>query len=143
MAIDRKNWRIELKKRFSINPVWPEPDIEDGWRDLVCDLVDRLEQTLVPFSISQIKQKFGALRFYVEAPRNHAESKEFFRMIQEAEQKSESICELCGFAGKARSFVYIMTLCDECVEFKKMEDWRFQLKPPDAFGLFGEGRNGA
>jgi hypothetical protein len=130
MAIDRSNWRIEVKKRFSVNPVWPEPEVEDGWRDLVCDLVDRLDQTLVPYAIVQIKQKFGSLRFYAEAPRRHGDSAAFHRMIHEAELKSDTVCELCGLAGQLRSFVYIMTLCDGCLEIKKKEDWRFQLGKP-------------
>lgn len=61
--------------------------------------------------IDQIKEKFGGLRFYISnAPR------EFYDMIDEAEELSYKVCELCGspidVTTEGRSWV--TTQCKKC-----------------------------
>ena len=106
---------MELKKRFSSTPVWPEPEIKEGWRDLVCDLVDALDATGVPYAIDQVKQKFAALRFYVETPDTHPRLDEFYALIRAAEERSTTVCERCGQAGQPRGGGFSRTLCADCM----------------------------
>jgi indole-3-glycerol phosphate synthase len=58
----------------------------------------------------QVKEKFGALRFYTSVAANDVEAK----IIAEAEKASACTCEECGQPGKARGGGWIRTLCDQC-----------------------------
>jgi hypothetical protein len=58
---------------------------------------------------SQVKSKFGGLRFYMTYSTDKMED-----LIREAERKSETICELCGEPGEPRGGGWIETLCDKC-----------------------------
>lgn len=64
------------------------------------------EELKVPIA-SQIKEKFGTLRFYV----NGATS-EHWNYISFAESMSGSICEDCGAPGKTYTNGWHRTLCD-------------------------------
>lgn len=58
--------------------------------------------------VVQIKQKFGGLRFYTV---NHTD--EVLQLITAAEDKSFTICEMCGQPGKTYSIRYWLTsLCE-------------------------------
>ena len=128
--IDRKNWKEEVLVRFSKKPVWRGVDCDEGWKSLICRLVDALDRTKVPYRIVQVKEKFGGLRFYLEEgplrldllgpgrrvsmtgkPRKNAE---IFKLISRAETRSFTICETCGKPGKPRKGVWIKTLCLRC-----------------------------
>lgn len=57
---------------------------------------------------SQVKEKFGTLRFYVNSA-----SSEDYAAITFAEMMSGSICETCGNLGKIRTDKpWVRTLCD-------------------------------
>lgn len=60
--------------------------------------------------VSQIKEKFGGLRVYMTFATD-----EMFDIIQDAEDASFEICEMCGAAGRERELSWIKTLCDECI----------------------------
>lgn len=58
---------------------------------------------------SQIKEKFGGLRFYLTSG-----TEEMYKICSEAESKSYKTCEQCGNPGKVRDGGWILTLCDSC-----------------------------
>jgi hypothetical protein len=60
--------------------------------------------------ITQIKDKFGGLRFYCSA------SEEIMKLVEEAEEKSYSICEKCGSMDDVKQVGngWIYTLCKNC-----------------------------
>lgn len=60
--------------------------------------------------ILQIKEKWGGLRFYVDA------DMETLHFIDEMEEKSLTVCERCGEFGKLRRGGWVLTLCDKCNE---------------------------
>lgn len=62
------------------------------------------------FAVSQVKEKFGTLRFY--CPGNDA----IFQYTRWAEYLSSITCELCGKYGKLRDGGWITTRCDECAD---------------------------
>lgn len=82
-----------------------------GWSDLIEAIYDRLPEDVY---ISQIKEKFGGLRFYV-----YGINDELFDFICEMEEKSYTVCEKCGEPGKVRDTSWIKTLCDE-----HYEEWK-------------------
>ncbi len=97
----------------------------DGWFNLLYDLSVKLEELILQypedlpegttgsirsdFKASQVKEKFGGLRYYM----SHSTA-EMEALIDEAEAIAAVTCERCGAEGKARSGGWIQTLCDTC-----------------------------
>lgn len=86
-----------------------------GWADLIkeCDNVLFIEDP--NYTISQIKEKFGGLRFYF----NTSDMKQYSRLnsiIMAIEEKSLETCEECSAPGYRRrhsNMGYMYTTCDE------------------------------
>ena len=74
--------------------------------------------------IAQVKEKFGALRFYVDLMPDHdtESTVEYNRSVSDyitfAECMSSKTCETCGKPGKQITTGWIRTLCDEHAEVK-------------------------
>lgn len=60
---------------------------------------------------SQIKEKYGTLRFYLTSGTN-----EMYKVVDRAEKESETTCEVCGEAGKLRDEGWYYTRCNMCWE---------------------------
>ena len=72
----------------------------DGWFQLIFELCEALEKQSDLEGVEmpearQIKEKFGGLRIYVSGT-----TKSMLDIIDRAEDKSETICEICGETGK-------------------------------------------
>jgi len=82
-------------------------EIDDGWMMLLW----RLSLKLKPLGVqaTQVKEKFGALRFYTDCTSN-----EIKVAIQEAECLSLITCEACGRPGTATATSWIKTYCEDC-----------------------------
>jgi hypothetical protein len=87
----------------------------DGWFDLIDKLCEELmiyseQNPIHPVPVAtQVKEKFGTLRFYVDQATNDQ-----YLIISAAEHKSEEICERCGEPGTLDdSRSWIKTLCDK------------------------------
>ena len=81
----------------------------DGWYDLIDTLLLCIEGNLKPEQvvyISQIKEKFGTLRFY-----GHGGDDKIRAMIEFAESFSSKICEQCGSPGKTKGRGWYYTAC--------------------------------
>jgi hypothetical protein len=84
-------------------------DVLDGWYDLIYKLSEDLMKVSPECECSQCKEKFGFLRYYVDNC-----NEEGHKLIDEAEKKSGTICEICGKPGKSREDLgWIKTLCLE------------------------------
>jgi hypothetical protein len=94
----------------------------DGWFDIIWDLSSKLEPIIQKFigenqdtelypKASQVKEKFGGLRFYMTCATD-----EIFDLIEEAEALSCKTCEECGKPGEERCGGWIHTHCDYCHE---------------------------
>lgn len=136
MPIDRTRWREELSKRYSANPACRCICVDDGWKDIICDLYDELEKLGIKYEIAQIKEKLGGLRFYVDIEGERTplrvdmqspqgvtsgytqdlseKRKKFQALINEAEKKSRAVCEMCGAPGTLCGTSYVRTLCEKC-----------------------------
>ena len=87
----------------SVGPGWAEI-VEGLWR--LCKAQDP------PVTVSQVKEKYGTLRFYV-----HGAPMIIHDAIDGAERRSGRTCEVCGNRGvfRARGRWY-MTRCEEDAE---------------------------
>jgi len=63
------------------------------------------------FAATQVKEKFGILRFYTTAC-----TEPIYKLIQEAEHISSITCEVCGKPGTLRIDGWYKTRCDHCQE---------------------------
>lgn len=71
-------------------------ECEDGWYDLIDELCKDIQTYVVSENkkqpiITQLKEKFGGLRFYCSNKDDY-----ILKRIKEAEEKSLTICEICG-----------------------------------------------
>jgi hypothetical protein len=86
--------------------------VGEGWRPLVEKLVDDIIAIDPTIEISQVKEKFGTLRFYVMSAAD-----EVFDLIDKAEEESGKICEQCGTRENVTTKGgWLLTLCDRCRE---------------------------
>jgi hypothetical protein len=115
-SIDWEPFQAEFPNLFR-DAELAEMGVGEGWTELLWDLCASIEtmaargaEAGVPFRISQVKEKFGGLRFYVKGT-----TVEAWTLIHEAEIKSEGICEACGAPGN-RSVIgnWLKTLCVVC-----------------------------
>ena len=81
-----------------------------GWAGLLDEIYAALPADA---HISQVKEKFGSLRFYVDGV-----SEEVYEIVEKCERRSWTICEFCGKPGKTRYGGWIKTVCDECYAMK-------------------------
>jgi hypothetical protein len=89
-------------------------DVQVGWYPLIKNLIDELITLGWDKQVTQVKEKFGGLRFYINGG-----SDEMYNKITEAEKLSHETCELCGKKGELRTKIrWFTTLCDEHYEQK-------------------------
>jgi hypothetical protein len=106
---------INAKEKYERTKEWFEESGHYPWRNgraITPEEVEELrlkmveEEQLVPVA-SQVKEKFGGLRFYV----NHA-SEKHYNYITFAENMSYRICEECGAPGNLYTDGWHTTLCE-------------------------------
>lgn len=97
----------------------PYSGVKDGWIPTLEKLMVRLTGLgMKPEAVLQIKEKFGALRFYIS---NGTE--EMHDAIMQAENASSQICEDCGEPGRLREGAWLKTLCDHHAGGRKPFQW--------------------
>ncbi len=109
------------RKASSIEP-FPMFGIEcgEGWYHIINQLLnvinshlgwinrDKADFEKVPFILTQVKEKFGTLRFYYDGG-----DQQIHGMVRMAEAMSAVTCEVCGNPGKIRGNSWYYTACDE------------------------------
>lgn len=91
--------------------------VNDGWKKLVLETDAMLAYVDPNYKIHQVKEKFGALRYYFGSEKEFGsiERKIMNAIAEAAEYRSQHICEDCGGIGELRdNRRWIRTLCDEC-----------------------------
>jgi len=81
--------------------------VKEGWFQLIKDLIVDLNKMGWDKQVTQVKEKFGGLRFYINSGKP-----EIHQRILQAETESYKICEICGEHGKPRTNGWYQTLCD-------------------------------
>jgi len=88
----------------------------DGWYDLIYKLSTDLVAIDPNLKATQVKEKFGGLRFYTEGYDRNVQI-----VISRAEEESYKTCEECGSTEDVtQTKGYIISLCPKCkVEHEK------------------------
>lgn len=99
-------------------------NVGDGWQPLITELHQRLFDLDPTYQVSQIKEKFGGLRYYVQFSEAMSDDEQSvniaYALIREAEDESYKICEDCGtrenvsVAGVHGPGGWVRTLCGKC-----------------------------
>lgn len=95
-------------------------DVEPGWDALIIETDAQLAAVDPDYVVLQIKEKFGALRYYCQ-PSGDDPAPEVCDALDtitdEAERRSATICERCGQPGRLSDFAgRLKTLCQRCTE---------------------------
>lgn len=126
-------------------------ECSNGWYHLIWNLCSEITEAYkeanleIDLVVKQVKEKWGALRFYysykgvnhtchaIDGPSggvrlypdhpNNELHKKIADIVRKYEEKSLSVCEICGAPGELRTDLrWIRTLCDDCYQkFKKKE----------------------
>jgi hypothetical protein len=86
----------------------------NGWFPIIKDLITDLIELGWDKQTCQVKEKFGALRFYINTG-----SDEIFKRIRNAEDLSYETCETCGEKGELKLVGWYKTLCNKHHEERK------------------------
>lgn len=87
-------------------------ECDDGWNRLIDELIEHLNKLPEEIYVTQIKEKFAQLRFYIASG-----SEKVYDIIERYEIYSEHICERCGefYGSKTRvKNGWYKTLCQKC-----------------------------
>lgn len=96
---------LEFWKKISPAETYSQEDIDKA----VDDYTKRIEKSEKDLPVvSQIKSKFGTLRFYADNLSDYSRG-----VIDMAEEMSGHICEVCGEIGKTYHMGWHSTLCDK------------------------------
>lgn len=115
-AVNQKGYTLELAKN----------SVGRGWASLIEEVFEEAKK-YPHIKITQVKEKWGLLRIYVDQSveltdslfENDKSVKEFWRFLSEMEHKSGKVCEDCGEPGFQRKGGWIRTLCDKCDKNQK------------------------
>ncbi|MGQ0623162.1 MAG: hypothetical protein ACT4PP_00665 [Sporichthyaceae bacterium] len=93
-------------------------ECDRGWAPLIAELEAKLRDLSPDYTIGQVKEKFGGLRYYADAGDvDEVTGKQFRGVIREAEARSYEICERCGAPGglsRRGTYGWVKTLCPAC-----------------------------
>lgn len=109
---DRRKWAIKWNAEVN------DPEFDWSTKSSFSvreerEVPDLVEQVVV----TQIKEKFGTLRFYYHGGDDYIRGLESM-----ADSMSARICEDCGKPGKLRSGGWVRTLCEEHALAKEVQD---------------------
>lgn len=109
-AVKQREWTIKWNNQVN--------DPENDWTAKFVERKERPVPELVEQVIaSQIKEKFGTLRFYYHGGDDYIRGLEAM-----ADSMSAVTCEECGKPGKIRSGGWVKTLCEEHAHEKEIAD---------------------
>lgn len=80
-----------------------------GWSSLIDPIIDRIEE--MGGTVTQVKEKYGRLRIYWDPGEKEIDDS-IERAVDEAEEKSATLCELCAAPARLMYARYwYKTLC--------------------------------
>ena len=112
----------EIKERFKdlLDLRFDQLECGPGWGDIIWEALEKIEACPTykdikeshGFTIPIIKEKFGSLRIqYFGA------TEEINLIVDQAEQKSEKTCEMCGCESVVRkNRGWYSSICNECAD---------------------------
>ena len=108
----------KLKSDFPLMYEHGDIYVGEGWQPIIFALssciqshlnfVNRNSLEVAQVKVTQIKEKFGGLRFYYDGGDDYIDG-----LVRMAEAWADKTCEMCGKPGEKRGGGWIKTLCDE------------------------------
>lgn len=93
----------------------------DGWFNIIWNLSEELEKLHPNIKATQVKEKYGTLRFYI-AGVPHEVFDDIYMAIDQATLLSAKTCEECGAPGQlCHAGYWFRTLCPECAKKSNYE----------------------
>jgi len=122
---------LDFKPFLFLNGYQDNLGVGTGWYPLIYDLCTKLleylcnyragdKAFLTNFRVILIKEKFGGLWFHTEGGDSCTNN-----LISYYENKSYTVCELCGKDGQPRPLSWIKTLCKKCY-WDALISWEFK-----------------
>ena len=104
---------------------YPEPyglECGAGWKDIIDRTHEKLKYIDPDYTIAQIKEKFGGLRYYFDASVEYGSVAYDIMndIVKAAEHEASYTCELCGVQGISKGVetrvdhYWYYTYCKEC-----------------------------
>ena len=91
---------------------------DKGWYSIIVDIDRRLCELDPLYSLQQVKEKFGGLRYYFEPTdaTDHETLEKMHEIVRDAEARAGQTCEYCGTTEQValRKHGWWKTLCDKC-----------------------------
>lgn len=125
---------------FSYNELYGMPN---GWlfnfgEELVTKLASLLEErgpdTIYRYFITDIKEKYGTLRWY-----DGGATDKMYKVINEYEVKSASVCLVCGEEGEIDESVYwLEPLCPKHKEDRTFDEKEYKEKRLEVYKRLGD-----
>lgn len=86
----------------------------DGWIEILDSMCHQISEavkagTMPPVIATQVKEKFGSLRFCYYGGDDETE-----RLADLAEEQSEKVCEMCGKPGTMQTKGFYKVRCGDC-----------------------------
>lgn len=89
-------------------------ECDEGWYPIIAQLDMDIRKVTPDYTILQIKEKFGGLRYYIGALQEDVFDK-VHGIIADAEEIAAKTCECCGEPGVlCRRGGWLKTLCQNC-----------------------------
>ncbi|WP_141937293.1 hypothetical protein [Bradyrhizobium sp. UNPA324] len=134
--VNSNDWRAKLVDAYPdiFHPVgnpplaqgWPE--VGNGWRDLLERCCGRIRTAVQAeggtFQATQIKEKFGTLRFCWHGALSPDADAKVEEAIDLAEARSACSCEVCGEPGRLYGPGWLTTRCTAHAEGRRPEEIR-------------------
>ena len=90
-------------------------ECDKGWESIIDRCLSTCRRIEPCIKITQIKEKFGALRIYARGGHKSTHSK-IYKLLNDYEEYSITVCEQCGAPGQKWLVknIYYKTLCSDC-----------------------------
>ena len=114
----------KLVKKYSEFFQSPNFNIEcaKGWNDILENMFKEFIKENIKLRISQIKEKYGSLRVYIEFPGSMEDYSKAEKIIHKAESDSFKTCELCGKEAKVQNIKgWYSCICVRCRMIEKLK----------------------
>lgn len=105
-------------------------ECDQGWFPIISQLDLDIRKIAPDYTILQIKEKFGGLRYYIGSLHENVFDK-VHDIIKDAEKTAAKTCECCGEPGTlCRRGGWLKTLCQGC-----FIDWTEYDDRPSEYGV--------
>ena len=118
------NTTNKLVKKYSEFFQSPNFNIEcaKGWNDILENMFKEFIKENIKLRISQIKEKYGSLRVYIEFPGSMEDYSKTEKIIHKAEEESRKTCELCGKKATVKNVKgWYSCICVRCRMIEKLK----------------------